>query len=207
MLTNEAEEAENDDDWMTTLLQSPIFRVLPPANLQQIIISLEEVAYEKGDKIINQGDEGDYYYLIKEGQCLLSRRPSPNAKEIKLGRLRTQDTFGEDSLLSGEPRNMSITAFTPVKLLRLTKAKFTSLIKEPSLKFIKHTDLDEELAKGSTLLDISTPDEYKKQHLPGSVNIPFFSLRMQAKTIDVTKSVIVVCEDSFSYGIMLKLLF
>ncbi|MGR9117631.1 MAG: cyclic nucleotide-binding domain-containing protein, partial [Gammaproteobacteria bacterium] len=97
------DEPGDGEDWMTTLLRSPIFRSLPPANLQRILISLEEVEYQAGETIIKQGDQGDYYYIIKNGKVLISRKPSPTAKEIKLAQLGDMDTFGEDSLISGEP--------------------------------------------------------------------------------------------------------
>jgi rhodanese-related sulfurtransferase len=193
MVIDEPDDENNDDDWMTTLLKSPIFRALPPANLQQIIISLHEVAFKKGDSIIKQGDPGDYYYLIKNGHCLISRKPSANAKDIKLAQLRTQDTFGEDSLLSGEPRNVSITALTDITLLRLSKDKFISLIKDPSLKYISHAQIKDKLSNGAILIDVRSPDEYNKHHLPDSINTPFFSLRMQLKTLNKKKPVIVVC--------------
>ncbi len=189
------EPDENDNDWMTTLLKSPIFRALPPANLQQIIISLEEKNYQKGDTIIEQGVPGDYYYLIKSGECLVTRRPSPNAKAIKLGHLKNQDTFGEDSLLSGEPRNVSVIALTDVSLLRLNKEKFINLIKTPSLKFITYQQAKNEMAKGTILMDVRTPDEFQKKHLENSINIPFFSLRMHLKTLHKKQPVIVVCEN------------
>ena len=195
MIIDEPEQDGSDDDWMTTLLKSPIFRALPPANLQQLLMSLEEVTFEKGESIIKQGDTGDYYYLIKKGQCLLSRKPSANAKEITLGKLQAQDTFGEDSLLSGEPRNVSITALTYITLLRLNKEKFISLIKKPSLKFITHADIQDEMSKGAILFDVRTPDEYKKHHLPHSLNVPFFSMRMQLKSFDNKKNIIVICEN------------
>ena len=192
MVIDEPED-ENDADWMTTLLKSPIFRALPPANLQKIIMGLEEVNFKKGMQIVKQGEPGDFYYLIKKGHCLLSRKPSTNAKEIKLAQLRTQDTFGEDSLLSGDPRNVSITALTDISLLRLKKDKFISLIKEPSLKYISHSEIADKLDNGAILLDVRAPDEYNKHHLPNSINAPFFSLRMQLKTLDKRKDILVVC--------------
>ena len=194
MVIDEPED-ENDGDWMTTLLKSPIFRALPPANLQKIIMGLEEVSFEKGEIIVKQGDAGDFYYIIKKGHCLLSRRPSANAKEIKLAQLRTQDTFGEDSLISNEPRNVSITALTNIRLLRLSKEKFNSLIKEPSLKYTPHSEIADKMDNGAILLDVRAPDEYKKHHLPNSINAPFFSLRMQLKTFDKRKEILVVCEN------------
>lgn len=196
MITEEPED-ENDDDWMTTLLKSPIISALPPANLQQIIMGLEEVSFNKGTLIIKQGDPGDFYYLIKKGKCLISRKPSANAKEINLGQLCSQETFGEDSILSGEPRNVNVTALTDISLLRLSKDKFITLIKEPSIKFIEYHNIADFLIEGTKLFDVRTPDEYKAYHLPGSINAPFFSLRMQLKlkVFDKKIPVIIVCED------------
>jgi len=194
MAIDEPEETDNDD-WMTTLLKSPIFRALPPANLQQIVMALTEVSFQKGELIIKQGDPGDFYYLIKKGHCLISRKPSTNAKEIKLAQLRAQDTFGEDSLLSGKPRNVSVTALTDISLIRLSKDKFISLIKEPSLKFINYTQVPDELAKGTALIDVRSADEYNKQHLTHSINTPFFSLRMYIKSLNKAKPVIVICKN------------
>jgi len=190
------DETEGDsNDWMAALLRSPIFQRLPPANLQKILMSLAAIHFDAGEIIIEQGSAGDYYYLIKSGQCLLTRKPTPNAKEIKLAQLSNGDTFGEDALISGAPRNVTITALTDIVLLRLDKQQFVSLIKEPSLKFVDYEGVQEALQKGAVLLDVRSPDDYEKHHLDGSMNAPFFSLRMQLKTLSQEKPVIVVCQD------------
>jgi CRP-like cAMP-binding protein len=183
------------DDWMTALLRSPIFQRLPPANLQKILMGLEAVYFKKGDILFEQGGAGDYYYTIKRGQCLLSRKPSPNAKEIKLAQLGAGETFGEDSLLSGAPRNVTITALTDVVLLRLDKKQFLSLIKEPSLKFVDYAGMQEAIKQGAILLDVRSQDDYDNWHVEGSINAPFFSLSMQLKTLSHDKLVVVICQD------------
>jgi CRP-like cAMP-binding protein len=190
------DETEDDsDDWMTALLKSPIFQRLPPANLQKILMGLEVVYFKKDEIILEQGAVGDYYYLIKNGQCLLTRKPSPNAKEIKLAQLEKGDTFGEDALLSGAPRNVTIKTLTDISLLRLDKKQFISLIKEPSLKFVDYAGMQEAVKQGAVLLDVRTQDDYERHHLDGSINAPFFSLRMQHKTFGHEKPVVVVCQD------------
>lgn len=189
------ETEDNSDDWMSTLLRLPIFQPLPPSNLQKILIGFEAVNFQKGEVIIAQGSVGDYYYLIKKGQCLCSRKSSPTAKEIKLRTMVPGETFGEDALLSGRPRDLTITALTDACLLRLDKQHFVSLIKEPSLTFIDYTEAQEAMKQGAILLDVRTPDQYEVQHLDGSVNEPFFSLRMQLKTLDHDKHFIIVCSD------------
>lgn len=189
------DELESNDDWMTTILKSPIFRALPPANLQKILMSLQEVRFAPGDVIIQQGDPGDYYYIIKKGQAVISRKPSPVAKEIKLSQMGDLDTFGEDSLISGKPRNVSVTALTAMCLLRLGKEQFITLIKQPTLNYIQFEELHALLASGAEVIDVRGPDEFKNAHIPNSLNVPFFSLRMYLKTLGRHHPIIVVCKD------------
>ena len=192
------DELEDNDDWMTTLLKSPIFRALPPANLQKILMSLQEIRFNPGEIIIQQGEPGDYYYIIKKGQALISRKPTPTAKEIKLAQLGDLDTFGEDSLLSGEPRNVTVSALTPMILLRLGKEQFITLIKQPTINYILFEDLQAQLSDGADLIDVRGSDEFKKSHLPHSINVPFFSLRMHLKSLSRNHPTIVVCKDGRS---------
>lgn len=193
--TMTVDEPDDSDDWMTTLLKSPIFRSLPPANLQKLLMSLHEVTCSPGEAIIRQGDPGDYYYIIKKGQAIISRKPSANAKDIKLSKLADLDTFGEDALISGEPRSTSITAVTDMTLLRLGKEQFINLIKLPTLKYIGIEELRGLMNQGAEVIDVRGPDEYKNSHLPKSINVPFFSLRMYLKTLNRHHPIIVVCKD------------
>ncbi|MCK9605508.1 MAG: cyclic nucleotide-binding domain-containing protein [Methylomonas sp.] len=193
--TMTVDELDDNDDWMTTLLKSPIFRALPPANLQKLLMSLQEITCAPGEAIIRQGEPGDYYYIIKKGQAIISRKPSPNAKDIKLSKLADLDTFGEDALISGEPRSTSITAITDLTLLRLGKEQFINLIKLPTLKYIGIDELYVQMSQGAELIDVRGHDEFKISHLPRSINVPFFSLRMYLKTLNRHHPVIVVCKD------------
>jgi len=199
MVTIEVESDSNgssqDEDWMTALLKSPIFQRLPPSNLQKILMALQEISIKQGEVILRQGEPGDYYYLIKKGTCVLTRRPTPNAKEIKLAELKAHDSFGEDALISGQPRNVTITALTDMQLLRLDKDKFTTLIKQPVLQYIDYPGLLDEVKKGAQVLDVRAPDEYKDSHLRSSQNVPFFSLRMHIKNLNRKHKIILVCED------------
>jgi CRP-like cAMP-binding protein len=196
MMVLEEDIEEDSSDWMTVLLKLPIIQRLPPANLQKILIALEEVAAEKGDVIIEQGSVGDYFYFLKSGRCVISRKPAPHSKEIRLGVLEKGEIFGEDALITDAPRTVSVTALTDVTLLRLDKKRFVSLIKAPSLTFINYEELlSLQQEEGASVLDVRTPDEFEKRYIDGSINMPFFSLRMQIKNVNRDKPVIVVCRD------------
>ena len=188
------DEPESDDDWMTILLESPLFRALPPANLQQIIINLEPIIVEKDDFIIKQGDEADYYYLIEKGLCLVSYQ-TEEGKQNNIAQLKPQDTFGEDSIISGKPRNVSIIALTKVALFRIDKQNFIDLIQKPALHFIEHVDVTEKLDQGAILIDVREAEDYKAHHLPRSINTPFLKLRNQIKFFEEDKNIILVCNN------------
>jgi rhodanese-related sulfurtransferase len=156
---------------------------------------LQQIRFNAGDIIIRQDEPGDYYYIVKKGRAIISRRPSPTAKEIKLAQISDLDTFGEDALISGIPRTVSITAITDMSLLRLGKEQFIELIKQPTLKYIDFDELQGFLSEDAELVDVRSPDEFKKGHLARSINVPFFSMRMYLKTLNKSHPIILVCKD------------
>jgi len=186
---------ETARDWMTALLKSPVVQRLPPANIQAILRSLEEIEVKAGDVICRQGEPGDFYYIIKTGRCVLTRKPSRLAKEIKLTTLRVGDAFGEDSLISGEPRNVTVTMETDGSLLRLDKASFIKLLKDPVISYVDMETAQSMASRSAVWLDVREPDAYGRGHLPGSINIPFFSLRMMLSALDRQSTHFLVCEN------------
>jgi CRP-like cAMP-binding protein len=94
-------ESAGSDDWMTTLLQTKAFHKIPPANIQAIFMRLQQVNYKAGDIVIKQGDEGDYFYVITRGKCVVTRETPLNKEGIRLAELQVGDTFGEEALISG----------------------------------------------------------------------------------------------------------
>ena len=185
---------EASGDWMTTLLKSTVFQQLPAANLQKILMGLEEVDVKKGERIIQQDAEADYYYILKHGNCELTRKPYKTAKEVKLAQLKPCDTFGEDGIISGEPRNGSITMLSDGVVLRLAKAKFLQLIKNPIIRYIDYQSARNEHQQGAVYLDVRPPDAFEKKHLKGSTNTPFFSMRMQIHNYEHQQEYIVIDE-------------
>ncbi len=190
------EEDESDSqDWMAALLKAPIFQNLTPANLQKILINLKDIKFSKGATILEQGRTDDYYYLIKSGTCLLTHKPSPEAKEIKLAQIGKGNTLGEDALIFDTPRTETITALTDVALVRLNKQQFIDLIKDPSLRFVDFFEMQQILMTGATMLDIRTASEYRERHLNSSINIPFLSLKARYKMLPSENPVIIIGND------------
>lgn len=185
---------DDDDDWMTRILQSQAFLKLPPSNIQRLLMKVESISVNAGDVIIRQGGEGDYFYIIKNGRCMVSRRPSANAKEVKLAELADGDAFGEDALVSDAKRNATITMMTDGVLMRLAKNDFVELLKEPLLNKLAYPEAAALVRKGAVWLDVRLPGEFENVHIPDSRNIPLSALRLEANGLDARSKYIVCCD-------------
>ena len=51
------------------------------------------------------------------------------------------------------------------------------------------------IEKGALWLDVRTPEEYEEGHLPGAINLPFFSLRFQASSLTLDRAYVVYGEE------------
>jgi CRP-like cAMP-binding protein len=113
--------AATDDDWMTLLLQSRAFHKIPPANLQAVFMRMQRMTYSAGDTVIRQGGEGDFFYAIVDGRCVVTRETPLNREGVKLAELGKGDTFGEEALISGAKRNATVSMLTDGVVMRLGK--------------------------------------------------------------------------------------
>ncbi len=129
-------EGAGSDDWMTTLLQTEGFHRIPPANIQAIFLRMQRVPYKAGEVVINQGDEGDFFYAIVNGKCIVTRETPLNKEGIKLAELGVGDTFGEEALIAEAKRNATVTMLTEGVLMRLNKQDFRELMNEPLLQWV-----------------------------------------------------------------------
>lgn len=181
-------------DWMSNFLCIRGFQRVPPDNLQSVFMKMESVPVNAGDVIVKQETEGDYFYVIAQGRCVVAREV-PGKPAVKLAEFGPGACVGEDALISGEKRNATITMASPGKLMRLPKQDFIKLLKEPITRPLSQKQADEMVAKGAAWLDVRMPVDRKDAGIPGSVNIPFFILRSRMSTLDRDKPYIAYCNN------------
>ena len=186
------EVADSDRDWMLSLLQSPAFLRLPPANLESLFQALEPVNVEEGETVIRMGEPGDYYYLIREGRCEVSR--TVNGCRTVLASLGPGEAFGEEALISDAPRNADVTMITAGRLMRLGKAEFRWLVEKPLIREVDLKTAADLVERGATRIDVRTEDEFGYWGVDGSLNIPLYLLRLKLKRLDPTLTYIVYCD-------------
>lgn len=186
---------EDNDDWMTHILQTEAFHRIPPANIQAIFTSLEDFNANPGDSIIKQDEDGDFFYIIKSGRCMVSRKVDGQTNEIKLAELSSGDSFGEEALISDAKRNASVVMLSKGTLSRLSKADFLELLNEPLIDKVDYTTANLKVKNGEALwLDVRLPAEYESAHINGAIHMPLIFLRMKMQELDPMVNYILYCD-------------
>lgn len=190
----QAQDESPTDDWMTTILQTKAFHRIPPANIQAVLMRMENITRKAGDVIIKQGDEGDYFYIVTSGKCVVTRETPTNKAGIKLAELVVGDGFGEEALISDAKRNATIAMLTDGSLVRLAKDDFKKLLNEPMQKWVNVEEGKKIVADGGQWLDVRLPSEFENQHHEGAINIPLYFIRLKLDTLDPKKKYVVYCD-------------
>jgi MFS family permease len=98
------------------------FSPLPFAIVEHLASEMESVTYQPGDVIIKQGEPGDYFYVIAEGQVRISKNGQQTAQ------LGAGDGFGEIALLRRIPRTATVTALSRLEARILDREEFLAAV-------------------------------------------------------------------------------
>ena len=192
-------DAADRTDWRTMSgmfaaenLTRGIFASLPSANIDELFRRFHRVKVRRDEVIVREGEEGEYYYVIESGRGQVTRQVG--GASVELAELKAGDAFGEEALVADARRNASVSMKTDGVLLRLAKADFVELLKEPLVHRITREDAERRVAAGAVWLDVRFPAEYNADKLPGAINIPLNEIRNLFGSIDNRKEYIVYCK-------------
>lgn len=192
---SDSAEEEEGIDWMSTLLSSPLFEFIPPANIQTLFSKFEEVKCEAGESVITQGEKGDFFYVIQAGRAKVER--TAGEKTAVLAELRPGDNFGQDALVSDTPRNATVTMMTNGTLMRLSEPDFQSLLMNPVIETVTMEEAQEMISQGEPktyIIDVRNPKEVEQDKIPGSLNVPLLLLRKNLSKLKEDAIYCVVCD-------------
>ena len=106
-----------------------LFKALTPRQLTDVAERMSKRHYAAGETIIREGDPGEEFFLISDGEVEVIRVGH------EVARLGPGDFFGEVALISGEPRNATVVAEGGVDTYVLGKTDFeTALATSQSLR-------------------------------------------------------------------------
>ncbi|XP_067671089.1 cAMP-dependent protein kinase regulatory subunit isoform X1 [Haliotis asinina] len=90
--------------------------------------ALEPVMFEDGEEIVRQGEPGEDFFIILEGQAAVLQRRSDNEEPVEVGRLGTSDYFGEIALLLDRPRAATVVSRGPLKCVKMDRGRFERVL-------------------------------------------------------------------------------
>ena len=155
---------------------------MPAGSLERLFTRFEEIQVSDGQSIIKEGDDGDYYYVIKEGAAAVSQLQDTGPAVVAY--LVRGDSFGEDALLSNSVRNASVNMIKDGSLMRLAKSDFGELLKQPVVEWITPGKASILVRQGAGIIDVRTAEEFDERAIKGARNFPLYRLREHLSELD-----------------------
>ena len=110
------------EDELRILTGVPIFSPLPGTSLEQLATRLVPLRIEPGRVIVREGDEGDRFYMVAEGELEVTQQ------DATIAELEAGDYFGEIALLRDTSRTATVTARTKAVLYALDREDFLAAV-------------------------------------------------------------------------------
>ena len=102
------------------LPEIPLFSDLPKAAFIELLVNLKHRAVRAGQVVIREGDPGDSFFVVAEGQVEVARF-NDQGQQVRLARLSDGAFFGEMALLQSGPRTATVTAVTDAQILEISR--------------------------------------------------------------------------------------
>jgi CRP-like cAMP-binding protein len=115
----------------------PLFSEATPRQLDLLAVKLAVQSFERGESVVRQGDPGDAFYIVREGQVEVLSRESGRSRRVTV--LGPGEYFGEIALLRDQPRMATVRGKTDGSVWRLERHDFRDLVG-------RYLDLDAQLA-------------------------------------------------------------
>jgi uncharacterized membrane protein len=128
-----------------------LFESLTSEDLDALTLRLEEVVFEEGQAIFQQGDEGSSLFIIEEGAVEIAY--GEGIGKVVLATLFNGQYFGELSLFDGSPRSATATALKHSELIRLDRADLVDFVnKNPAAALRIIAEMGERLRQTNELM-------------------------------------------------------
>lgn len=173
------------------LSNSP-FAQLPSAHIGKLLEKIDAIAVWEKETIVQEGDEGNYFYLIESGRAQVTRQIGGIRKV--LADLKAGDIFGEEALISDTLRNATVVMKSNGVLLRLKKQDFLELMQEPLLHSLTYHEAKIKVAEGAVWLDVRHPPEYRYDKLTNAINVPLSEIRNVSGVLDKNTNYVAYCQ-------------
>lgn len=177
------------------LVQNSVtFHRLPIEAVAEAIRRLRRVTVIEGQEIVRQGELGNAYFIIEEGQAEVWEQGIYDDELHLVNELAEGDGFGEEALVMEASRSATVRMVKNGSLLVLGKTDFDQLIKRCVIEWVDSGTAKSLLDREYQLLDVRYDEEHKESNIPGSILIPLQQLRKRYAELDPSKSYVVYCK-------------
>jgi MFS family permease len=111
-----------DAEELRILASVPIFAPLPGASLEHVAARLVPLRVDPGTVIVREGDSGDRFYIVAEGELEVMQ------DSVMISTLTNGGYFGEIALLRDVARTATVTARTDAVLYALDRDDFLATV-------------------------------------------------------------------------------
>jgi CRP-like cAMP-binding protein len=120
-----------------------LFQHLNEAQVKQVYDVMKRVTVKKGDVVIRQGDEGDWFYVVEDGELSVTIQagdgPPMHILNYTTDGGKTNPCFGELALMYSKPRAATVTAETDGSLWAMDRRSFRAILMKSSSESLVKT--------------------------------------------------------------------
>jgi CRP/FNR family cyclic AMP-dependent transcriptional regulator len=98
---------------VSQLKRIPLFESIPDEDLKQVATFAISEEHPEGAVIVKEGDFSNHFYGIEDGTAKVER----DGEEV--GQLGPGDVFGEQGLLDKQERSATVTASSPLRVIKI----------------------------------------------------------------------------------------
>jgi len=110
------------------LKKVPILESLDSWEALTLSDSLEAITYSDGGVVVKQGEPGDDFFIIVNGEAKVLQRKDGESEEVEVGTLKTSDYFGEIALILNRPRAATVVANGKLECVKVDRSRFERIL-------------------------------------------------------------------------------
>jgi len=115
-----------DDSDRALLRRAPLFAELSEDDLDGVTSSAEPVELTPGQVLATQGEPGDALFVIVSGELQIVKRSGTS--DVPIAVVGPGEIVGEMSIFEAQPRNASVRAMTPTRVIRIERDQILAIL-------------------------------------------------------------------------------
>lgn len=112
------------------LQQIPLLKNLNAAEADQLLAIAHTAEFQPGQTVLAEGENSSNLWIVLEGKGEIVKESDQTGRQVVLAEVQSNQHFGEMSFFHPAPHSASVRAKTPLKLLRIGREEFDSLVQQ-----------------------------------------------------------------------------